>query len=1304
MLFTISFLLNLFQILSSTSRAFLLVISRLVFSGSFHPGETYNKSVSYKIPLQLPSDIYEIIIDTDYTNNVFEHIFDNNNQKKKQLNITQLVPDLTVESLAVSVNTDFIIGRTIVNVSWYVKNIGKGNLFSKSWTDRVWINFVGQSSFIKNLQDVSHRFDLNSGETYVFLNRSYIAPRLRNLRESYVHVTTDASSNIYEETETNNDIFSQKLTLPPIHDKLRVLKLHINQPELNVSDIKIPTVFAGSRISISWTVSNAKPYSTSSKSWVDAIYLLRDNSQDTNQYLLKTVAWTRGLFGNGSYSRTINVILPKNIHGLFSLRVDVDKSSKLLWEAGSWKSSVSKLNIKVPSTPNLIIKALKFQPVSFHSQGYIHSITVTWEVKNIGNSMQSTAKWKDEIVLSKRPGNPFTPDRLSLGFSNTEVALGAGQSYTQRKTVLVPSNAIETYYVNVIIDSDNSVNSVLQGSTESNDIRYNDLVYVVPTPEKPDLRIDNLVFTKGSLSSGDTIKLSYKVDNVGGTTEESSWTDIVYLEKKTHQTMVTQHVLTSKVHIGVLEDNESYTVELDAILPVFLDSGTYELFVAVDKYGTIQDSSGLNNVKKVMDIVIPSLSKPDLQALVAKQNMTSQSGQPISVAYNVLNNGPGQTYSNFPWYDTLFLSEDLILDQFDIRLTVSEQKRDLPPGSSFTNNITVNLPFDLIGKVYYLLLKTDSRNSVREVNENNNIDNILLNVIESHSTDLAVSSVTVPSSVIYGELTRPDWTWTVSNIGSKYAVGYKCDSVYLSSDKFWDMKDHELAVDCSFLTLSESGTLSSKKLFSVAPIIPLVSQTKYFTIVKTRSNIRDINKANNVGVSNKTTLVQHETLQLDLETSFKFPIYVSSKVWRIGNLPAGETLIIKIYSKATDPFIEVFVCHTAIVELQQFDAAAGQTLSANQTVVIPNTKQGDYYVMVSKVGSAKESRLSDSPSFMILAKVARLEITSVAPRQAAPIGQATLTVEGTLFPFDFEAHFSKNSSDIKLRPLMLYRYSSTKLFITVNVTNLAVGDVYNLQITNKINGNSSIYSNALTIISGLKGILSRRVQFPRALRLGEAANIIIDIQNTGDTDVILPMFHFSVGDTAVVSLPGSNRLLDNQRTFISTPSNGPRGILPPKTTARVLANVTQRNDQIGRVPIRLCNFKVSDKDENPYLKRKKAFQPAFYPDQRWDKVWSSFTKAVGNTTASLRRRLSETANNLGMLGMNVLSVDDLIEYELNLADGFHTGKSMHHVVDVAMKRQLTHFTSLRLSRYFSPKVSYRTVKGPFGYGWVAPIL
>lgn len=68
----------------------------------------YSRTLYHVIPPSWPTGLYNITIVTDYFNDVFEYIFDNNNAKTVQVNIVQKLPDLTVTYINASATADII--------------------------------------------------------------------------------------------------------------------------------------------------------------------------------------------------------------------------------------------------------------------------------------------------------------------------------------------------------------------------------------------------------------------------------------------------------------------------------------------------------------------------------------------------------------------------------------------------------------------------------------------------------------------------------------------------------------------------------------------------------------------------------------------------------------------------------------------------------------------------------------------------------------------------------------------------------------------------------------------------------------------------------------------------------------------------------------------------------------------------------------------------------------------------------------------------------------------------------------------
>ena len=105
-------------------------------------------------------------------------------------------------------------------------------------------------------------------------------------------------------------------------------------------------------------------------------------------------------------------------------------------------------------------------------------------------------------------------------------------------------------------------------------------------------------------------------------------------------------------------------------------------------------------------------------------------------------------------------------------------------------------------------------------------------------------------------------------------------------------------------------------------------------------------------------------------------------------------------------------------------------------------------------------------------------------------------------------------------------------------------------------------------------------------------------------------------------------------------------------------------------------------------------------------VWNKLLQNVGKTVKSFTKRMSLTVNHLSFLGSRIISLDELVRYELNIADGFHNGQQMYRVVNLMASGD--QFPYIKLVRYFNPRLSYRDIPGqyhgygPFGKGWIAP--
>ena len=155
-----------------------------------------------------------------------------------------------------------------------------------------------------------------------------------------------------------------------------------------------------------------------------------------------------------------------------------------------------------------------------------NSITVTWEVKNIGNGNTNNIRWKDYIYLSADLDLRKAEDLL-LGSFDNPTSLMAGESYEITKEIKIPLTLKGVYYLFISTDNDDgycqiengicvnerrSHSQSVQESDEQNNQVYPTLSILVPPAA--DLTINSVGVIVDAFS-GDSIPINYEVVNQG---------------------------------------------------------------------------------------------------------------------------------------------------------------------------------------------------------------------------------------------------------------------------------------------------------------------------------------------------------------------------------------------------------------------------------------------------------------------------------------------------------------------------------------------------------------------------------------------------------------------------------------------------------------------------------------------------------------------------------------------------------------------------------------------------------------------
>ena len=470
---------------------------------------------------------------------------------------------------------------------------------------------------------------------------------------------------------------------------------------------------------------------------------------------------------------------------------------------------------------------------------------------------------------------------------------------------------------------------------------------------------------------------------------------------------------------------------------------------------------------------------------------------------------------------------------------------------------------------------------------------------------------------------------------------------------------------CSYVTLEpyQEGA-NPDKSYSMTEKLSLTGIGGYHGLVKTRSNILDLNQRNNIAVGPKNINVTFPSLPLDscVDVSLKSG---EEKSYIVESVPDERTLIVTVNSSSDDAIHEMFVRHAKPATAYQYDGGPRFVLSANQEVIIPKTIVGRYYVLIRRSDMSANASTS-----RLCARIAKFEIIRVSPDGVAPLGNATLRFEGTLFGQDVDAFLIDTSAmqNVSIKANEVYRMSSTELYATFATTSFIKGATFHVKLVNVDTKEEAILPRSLAITGGEPGRLETHVDFPEVLRMlgpeEDTGVVTVLYENVGDSDITAPLLALSVTGKQVQLRPVQRDRPSPQASttvvFLAQAFRGPGGILPPKAYGEITFDIVQSNMRgAGEFALWIV---VGDKQPHIYMNSSDQLKPDFLRGELWAPVWRNFLFSVGRTVSSFQNRMTAASTFLSRSGRRVNLITDLVQFQLDVANGKLTGNLIYWFV------------------------------------------
>ncbi|MEP6645863.1 MAG: CARDB domain-containing protein, partial [Saprospiraceae bacterium] len=489
-------------------------------------------------------------------------------------------------------------------------------------------------------------------------------------------------------------------------------------------------------------------------------------------------------------------------------------------------------------------------------------------------------------------------------------------------------------------------------------------------------------------------------------------------------------------------------------------------------------------------------------------------------------------------------SADNIINLQDLIL-LSKNQFTLAPGASVSDTVVVQVPVGYFGN-YILILQTDANNQLYEyTGENNNILTRSINIINPPPSDLKVSSVIVPVSVIAGD--NINISWTTNNIGSNPASGVFREVVYISADSIWNTQDPVFGIKDQTIYLPPAGHINQQLTDNVTG----VATGDYYAIVQTdaRQNFNESDETNNftasadvMNVDVKTLYLDsltHDNLQNNLELYYKIVV---------GPDLDGETILLDLKGDSIFGLNELYVKLNQMPTRADFDFGFDKPFQSNQQIILPNVHPGTYYILA--YGFTLDNSIQD---ITLYAKVIDYEILSLAPKHGIQNTQVTLKITGSKLQNTLQWRLRQNDPWFSRDAVSAYVVNDNLAFVTFDLTDMAV-DTYAVDLI-KADSSLAFIDDFMVEADGGQPKLQINGQLPGAVPGRPVpVQIVLTFINNGEADVINQAIRVEAPYGNIISTSLENLQAGIGESVLIVPlleENGPPGIIRPGASGRI---------------------------------------------------------------------------------------------------------------------------------------------------------
>ena len=617
------------------------------------------------------------------------------------------------------------------------------------------------------------------------------------------------------------------------------------------------------------------------------------------------------------------------------------------------------------------------------------------------------------LKLPKANGTYYA-DAINAFVHNTGQLL-ADSSYTRSVQVVLPNYIFGTYFIYVFA---NTGDTLYEGALNNNNINRSQVqVFLTPTPH---LTVSSLTVPVTTASTTQPIGVNWNISNTGfndnieknkghyfvpnGTCNPPSpgmairdsvnfgssyWIDRIYLStdasglNTANATLVnetTQGVFNSGLNIedvpppalcqpagtnaaqfnlntfNVIKPGSNHPKTGSFTVPSYLPSGNYYVYVLTNATHAVYEYPGTPETKRS---TLPiTIQRPDVTVSSITVPATAVGGQPVTINYSVLNNGPG-TIFNHARRDKLYVSTSAVFNGSAQAIDSVSVTEDLAIGTPMPHTFNYTFPVSTSGTRYFYV-QTNYDSAFRETNANNNTSAAAtIAVTAAAPVDLVVSNIQLADTVF--TVFSTSIKYTVANNGTAAAAGSWKDSIYISCSPIFNRatsyyiakRIHSETVPAGS-SYTDSFTVNMDFAFHINNCFPKININTAYFFIKTNADsvlYEGVFGNNNITGTGSRVLINPSVDHIvtgvtgpDTATVAR-PYPISWTVKNTGYNPGPgyyTTWYDIIYFSADSILNSNAVAASGYLESTPLNT--NQVYSDSKNAVTPNIPTGDYYV------------------------------------------------------------------------------------------------------------------------------------------------------------------------------------------------------------------------------------------------------------------------------------------------------------------------------------------------------------------------